>query len=565
MARELFAHRPITTVSSGGTDDPSSGTVQEWTVASSASFPGASYADGSVFHVVDPEAPDEVVMVTDVDGSTWTVIRGAQGTTPVTHEASFTVHGVVTSAWLTEQSDLHSAQTDRFLRQVPFFIPHRGSGGEFPEHSRVAYDSAVGAGAEALEISCVASSDRVVFTMHDPTLDRTTTGTGLASDRTWADLKNNVKVVDKGLLGGGWEPQELMTVREALDRYLGKVTIFLEGKTNDAITPLIQLLDNRYPGAHRSVIWKVYYNSGTKAGMRARGYKVWAYVDAGTSDMQMDAVDDDVDMWGVPFNMTDTRIAEIVARGKPVICWEVHRQCDVDRLTALGVVGMMSSQWQYLTKQPFLDTDRFSSRISIPGTLGTSNYNPDRALHYTADGWAYIPSMNPSGAVLAGGHTPEDGENYVIEFAMKYETLPSNPAHHSGIAFGREWDDPYAISTALDTYPGTRSPGGYHLVIRGDTFGIYSHTQGSTSGEVLGGGEISMPARQAGVPMYFRVTVSPTQVIAQRLDGPSAPYTVTANHTTWRGRRWHFSNHSVIAENNYTVEHIPYFGEIEVS
>ena len=43
----------------------------------------------------DPAQPTEVIEVTAVSGSTWTVTRGAQGTTPIAHSAGFSVNLVI--------------------------------------------------------------------------------------------------------------------------------------------------------------------------------------------------------------------------------------------------------------------------------------------------------------------------------------------------------------------------------------------------------------------------------------------------------------------------------------
>jgi peptidoglycan/xylan/chitin deacetylase (PgdA/CDA1 family) len=107
MPVELFSNQGQTTVTNGGTTAPSIGTVETWTVTSSASFPpalsGVSTGTGAfwVFHVTDPAAPSESVMVTNVAGTTWTVTRGADGTTPVTHAPGFTVQNTVPASVLT--------------------------------------------------------------------------------------------------------------------------------------------------------------------------------------------------------------------------------------------------------------------------------------------------------------------------------------------------------------------------------------------------------------------------------------------------------------------------------
>jgi Right handed beta helix region len=99
---ELFSNLPQTTVTSGGTTAPSGGTVENWTVASSSSFPAASATavPPTQFHVSDIAGDTEIIAVTNVSGTTWHVTRGAEGTTPVAHTAGFTVKQVVTSGWL---------------------------------------------------------------------------------------------------------------------------------------------------------------------------------------------------------------------------------------------------------------------------------------------------------------------------------------------------------------------------------------------------------------------------------------------------------------------------------
>ena len=109
MATELFsANRAATTVSSGGTDAPASGTSESWTVASSAMF-GTAQTGISQFHVADPVAPSEIIAVTSVSGATWTVTRGAEGTTPVPHASGFAVYQVVTTGFLGAVASLASS------------------------------------------------------------------------------------------------------------------------------------------------------------------------------------------------------------------------------------------------------------------------------------------------------------------------------------------------------------------------------------------------------------------------------------------------------------------------
>jgi hypothetical protein len=104
ITTELWANPATsTTVSSGGTTAPAQGTGESWTVAGGyAGFPAASNSasPNTQFHVIDPALPTELIAVTNVSGSTWTVTRGAEGSTPVVHAAGFNVIQVVTAAGL---------------------------------------------------------------------------------------------------------------------------------------------------------------------------------------------------------------------------------------------------------------------------------------------------------------------------------------------------------------------------------------------------------------------------------------------------------------------------------
>lgn len=107
MALEVFADSPAGAVTSGGTDAPASGTSETFTVTVTVAFPvaSASATPPTAFHVCDPAAPSEIMLVTANPGGTgtgqsWTVTRGADGTTPVTHATGYAIVQVVPAGWL---------------------------------------------------------------------------------------------------------------------------------------------------------------------------------------------------------------------------------------------------------------------------------------------------------------------------------------------------------------------------------------------------------------------------------------------------------------------------------
>ena len=66
---------------------------------------------------------------------------------------------------------------------------HRGGALLWPENSLLAFASAVTLGADFLELDVHLTADGEVVVIHDPTLERTTTGTGPVREHTAAELR----------------------------------------------------------------------------------------------------------------------------------------------------------------------------------------------------------------------------------------------------------------------------------------------------------------------------------------------------------------------------------------
>lgn len=64
---------------------------------------------------------------------------------------------------------------------------HRGASAAFPENSLKSFAAAIADGAEGIESDVHITSDDIVLCIHDPSLDRTTSGNGLVKVRWSAD------------------------------------------------------------------------------------------------------------------------------------------------------------------------------------------------------------------------------------------------------------------------------------------------------------------------------------------------------------------------------------------
>lgn len=97
----------------------------------------------------------------------------------------------------------------------PRWIAHRGAGKLAPENTLAAFRLGAAHGYRAFECDVKLSADGVPFLLHDATLDRTTSGDGVAGDRSWAELSR----LDAGSWHGRQHAGEPMPSLQAIARY----------------------------------------------------------------------------------------------------------------------------------------------------------------------------------------------------------------------------------------------------------------------------------------------------------------------------------------------------------
>lgn len=385
---------------------------------------------------------------------------------------------------------------DQFLAQPQFVIAHRGAGDVNPEHTAYAYQQAIIRGARAVEISVRTTLDGELVCMHDNALRRTTTlSEGYVSSSYLADLKQ--AMVDmRPFLGSGTPLRNINTLAEALDVIAAtpaggafnsvgaNAILFVEAKDAGAQAQLLQVLEAR--GLKNQVVIKMYRNGAggfdPEAGFvkiaKNAGFRTWCYFDAGDSLANITTLVKSpyVDLAGVPFfetvtgraatSMSDWKITSIVALGKPVIVWEVHRRSVRDYFATLGVRGFMSPNPYWLSgggtsPDLFLDQARRLDGMLPAGQQDVSNmpvWENNSLIHREI----YDESM------LLGpiSHRVEtSGGNWVMYFDLKWEgRLPNTDWQYGYMAFGRADDSPFGIGGKFDTT--NPNGGGYILAVR---------------------------------------------------------------------------------------------------
>jgi glycerophosphoryl diester phosphodiesterase len=106
-------------------------------------------------------------------------------------------------------------------------VAHRGASGSFPENTRLAFEKAIEAGADMIELDCQLTQDGHVVVFHDERLLRTARARGKVRDKTLEQLKR--------LDIGKWKKrafhgETILTLEEALEIIDGRTHLCIDIK-----------------------------------------------------------------------------------------------------------------------------------------------------------------------------------------------------------------------------------------------------------------------------------------------------------------------------------------------
>jgi glycerophosphoryl diester phosphodiesterase len=111
----------------------------------------------------------------------------------------------------------------------PLIIAHRGDSAHRPENTLVSFASALEVGARLVELDVRLTRDGIPVILHDPTLDRTTTGTGPVREHTLSE----VRAVSAGypeLFASAYASERVPTLAEGLGLLRGRARVMIEIK-----------------------------------------------------------------------------------------------------------------------------------------------------------------------------------------------------------------------------------------------------------------------------------------------------------------------------------------------
>ncbi|MFB8370203.1 glycerophosphodiester phosphodiesterase family protein [Pseudarthrobacter sp. NPDC055928] len=394
------------------------------------------------------------------------------------------------------------------LAAPSFFVAHRGSGDNWPEHTMLAYTKAAAAGLKALEVSVVSTGDGVLVCHHDLNTERLT-GTDLIIARASYAALESLRNDARAWLGPAAPLEPIPLLEDVLRTFLPSRVIFLEDKQGTNADELLELLE-AYPGARDRVVWKQPASSPGHALARSRGYTTWGYVTAPDYD-NLAALIPRVDLLGVHNWAPSAVVRELVASGKPVAAWEVRRRSDYARLKALGVRGFVCSNVVHvLHLEERRAEDGFDTGLRYAGDLpqeAEGDWQGQPALQQAA---VRISSEEPA-SYLMGSMGGLSGPQRELAFELRWpEGLPAGTGS-AGVAFGQDDDAPYRPDAAVS---------GYELEFGADGRLTLSRRDKGAGPVVLAEAKGAPPG--AGEWTRLVLTVTPQRVIARRPDQQGA-------------------------------------------
>lgn len=110
---------------------------------------------------------------------------------------------------------------------APLVIAHRGASMYAPENTIAAFELAVEMGADAIELDTMLTADGTPIVIHDPSLERTTNGSGSVASKTVAEIK----LLDAGsMFDARFAEEKIPTLEEVFSAVGNKILINVELK-----------------------------------------------------------------------------------------------------------------------------------------------------------------------------------------------------------------------------------------------------------------------------------------------------------------------------------------------
>jgi len=211
---------------------------------------------------------------------------------------------------------------------------HRGAGFLEPENTLRALCRAIELGVDQIEIDVQLTRDDHLILMHDPTVDRTTNGTGRIAELSFAEIRQ----LDAGL------GEQVPTLEEALALVDGRVTLQIELKGPQTAPAVMQTLAATKKDEavvltsfmHQQLVEAHQLNPQIRTGA------LWGRLPANAVQRTQQLNAQALHVWHE--FITPQLVAAAHAQGLLVRAWNANKETEMRRLIELGVDAIGSDR-----------------------------------------------------------------------------------------------------------------------------------------------------------------------------------------------------------------------------
>lgn len=240
-------------------------------------------------------------------------------------------------------------------RRRPIVLAHRGGGGLAPENTLAAFDNGLSFGSDGIELDVHLARDGIAVVIHDPTIDRTTDGSGAVADVDadgLAAFDAGYRFARAGSYPWRGRGCRIPRLRDVLARVACPALIELKTPAPDLAAAVVD--DVRAAGADHRVLIGSFHTAALEA-IRVRAPHLRRGADreailANGAPPQERVPASDFHSFQVPEAFNGERIVtpEFVRRahalGADVIVWTVDLADDIRRLLDWGVDGIITDR-----------------------------------------------------------------------------------------------------------------------------------------------------------------------------------------------------------------------------
>ena len=223
---------------------------------------------------------------------------------------------------------------------------HRGFSGSYPENTMLAFEKALEAGCEGIELDVQRTRDGELVIIHDEAIDRTSNKSGLVKDMTYEEL---TKVDFSYRYQGQYGFQKIPTLREYLTLVQSRdIVTNIELKTGVyeylGIEHQVYDLIREFHMEDKVIISSFNHHSVLRMKAIAPQLRYGFLSETWILDAGSYVASHGVEAYHPQFHMlTAAETADLKAHGIAINTWTVNEEMDIRAMIDIGVDGIISN------------------------------------------------------------------------------------------------------------------------------------------------------------------------------------------------------------------------------